>query len=931
MNRRTTPAALPPSGLPGLDPAWSRLVTVLDGNGVSREFHVLDNWIDRVGEQPIGTLLCVHGNPTWSYLWRRLLAAAPPGWRVVAPDHLGMGYSERPDRPRVLDQRVDDLCRLTDALMMPGPVVTVAHDWGGILSLGWALRHRDQLRGVVLTNTAVHQPGTSAGPPLIRLAHHPLINRIAVRQTGLFVRTTTALTWPVLPGSVRAAFAAPYRRSRDRRAVSEFVSDIPFADGHPSRSAIDAIADALPGLQVPVLLLWGPRDPVFREEHLRDLQERLPHAALHRYERASHLLPEDAPGYPGVIAAWLDTLTSSTGRPAPETDLLSGPGGYAPARVIVAQQTPQPGVLDALAARADDPSIAVVEVGGASITWVELHRRVCATAAGLTRAGVEPGDRVALLIPPSIDLTVALYAVWQAGAVIVVADKGLGLRGMGRALRSARLDHLISETTGLVAAGVMRLPGTRIAVRRVSRLLTRAQYSLDELAPPGSRTAETSARLAAELTPTSRNGMGRTTPATETPLAGIGGATRADPEAEAAVLFTSGATGPAKGVRYRHRQVQAQLALIRATYQLTADDRIVAAFAPFALYGPALGIPSSVPDSDVTKPGSLTASALADAAAGIGATVVFASPAALRNVLATAAELTAGQRVSLATVRLLMSAGAPVPAPLLRQLQAVLPAASMHTPYGMTEALPITDISLDEIEAAGAGDGVCVGRPLNGVEVRVAPLDGRRVGAGAPTTPVSGQLTGGAGGRPTATIGELNTGDELTATPGVTGEIWVRAAHIRDSYDALWATDQLAAAHPGWHRTGDVGALDEHGRLWIQGRTVHVISTASGPVTPVGLEQRIQAAIVGTQGFESTAVAVVGVGPAGIQQVVVVLTGAGGPLAPGVVTDVVRAAAAGQDIAAVLVAARLPVDIRHNSKIDRTAVAAWASTVLAGR
>ena len=93
-----------------------------------------------------GTLLCVHGNPTWSYLWRRFVAAAPPGWRVVAVDQLGMGFSER-GAPRTLAQRVDDLDAVLDALDVTGPVVTAGHDWGGAVSLGWAVRHRDRLRG----------------------------------------------------------------------------------------------------------------------------------------------------------------------------------------------------------------------------------------------------------------------------------------------------------------------------------------------------------------------------------------------------------------------------------------------------------------------------------------------------------------------------------------------------------------------------------------------------------------------------------------------------------------------------------------------------------------------------------------------------------------------------------------------------------------
>ncbi|HEY4992171.1 MAG TPA: alpha/beta fold hydrolase, partial [Nakamurella sp.] len=336
----TAPASLPPAGLPGLQPSWSRLVEVTDAGGVTRTFHVLDSWAsslpadavsgERVaGAEPIGTLLCVHGNPTWGYLWRRLLAAAPPGWRVVAPDQLGMGYSERIDGTRVLAQRVDDLGRLTDALGITGagrtgPVVTVAHDWGGVISLGWAAEHREQLRGVVLTNTAVHQPDTSPGPLVIRLAHRPWINRVAVRWTPLFVRATTSLTRPRPPRPVRDAFAAPYRTVSGRRAVGEFVADIPFAAGHPSRPALDRIADGVASLGVPALLLWGPRDPIFGEEHLRDLQRRLPSAGLHRYERASHLLPEDAPGYVDAVRAFVAQLPGRGSGAASTPELSTG-------------------------------------------------------------------------------------------------------------------------------------------------------------------------------------------------------------------------------------------------------------------------------------------------------------------------------------------------------------------------------------------------------------------------------------------------------------------------------------------------------------------------------------------------------------------------------------------------------------------------------
>jgi olefin beta-lactone synthetase len=812
-------------------------------------WHVLDNGV----REPVGTLLCVHGNPTWSYLWRRLLAAAPPGWRVVAPDQLGMGWSDRLTGPRPLQQRVADLGDLTAALGVTGPVVTVGHDWGGVISLGWALGHRDQLRGVVLANTAVAMPEGDLGPVLIRLAHAPGVRAAVTVGTPVFVRATTALSRPALPPDVRRAFAEPYRSPGRRRSVGDFVADIPFSPGHPSRPVQEAIAEGIRDLDVPALLLWGPRDPVFGERYLTDLRGRLPQARLHRYEGASHLLPEDAPQYAHAVAQWVADLDA---------------GDRTPARPATAGRR----LWSALDERADDDSPAVVEVGGATVSWAQLSRRVTRLAAGLVAAGVRPGHRVALLVEPSADLTATVYAVWRAGGVVVVADKGLGLAGMRRALRSAAVQHVVGSRAGLAAARVMGLPGSRVAAGPVGRTALRG--------------------LGARHTLADLEELGRSAPVPDEPPL----------DADCAVLFTSGATGPAKGVVYTHRQAAAQLELVRSAYGLGADDRFVAAFAPFAILGPALGIGSAVPDVDVTAPGSLTAAALADAAAAVDATVVFASPAALRRVTATAAGLSPQQRAALARVRLLMSAGAPVPASLLRSLRAVLPAADPHTPYGMTEVLPVTDVSLAEIEAAGTGDGVCVGRPLPGVDVRVSPLS------------PDGKADGG-----------------LTDRPGVPGEVCVRAAHVKDRYDALWALERSTSRDPGWHRTGDVGHLDADGRLWIEGRLQHVVTTAAGPVTPVGIEQRVEA----VDGV--SAAAAVGVGPAGTQVVVVVVVPSGGrprlggrpALAGTDLADAVRAAA-GVDVAAVLVASRLPVDVRHQSKVDRGEVARRAARVLAG-
>jgi acyl-CoA synthetase (AMP-forming)/AMP-acid ligase II/pimeloyl-ACP methyl ester carboxylesterase len=894
---------------PGVDPEWSRTVRVrstseVDAPGAVRRWHLLDNGdqLTRRGLAPIGTLLCVHGNPTWSYLWRTLLnAGTDPAhpWRVVAVDQLDMGYSERTGTFRRLADRINDLGDLTDALGLEGPVVTVGHDWGGVISTGWALEHPELLSGVVLTNTAVHHPADTPIPAALRLALHPAVHRWGTTTSDTFLRVTHSLANPPLPADVGRAFMAPYRGVGRREGVGNFVADIPANPSHPSFAALNHVADGLHGLKVPALMLWGPKDPIFSDRYLKDLIGRLPHADVHRFEGAGHLVAEDR-DIAAPVFDWLavqGTEISGSAICGDDSRLAEATGEPLPEKAAEVEKTAFRPLWDSLGELAAGPAkeeIAVAEMASngsvsRSLSWKQLDQEILYLVEGLREAGVGRGSRVSLMVPPGTELTVALYACLKLGAVVVVADAGLGTKGMSRAVKGATADFLIGIDKALAAASVFGWPGRRISVQDLPttrRRILGVETSLATLAGIGAR-----------------NGAGRS----EGQQPEI-----ADPDAPSAVLFTSGSTGPAKGVLYTHRQLAAMRDTVAATFEIRTGARLVAGFAPFALLGPALGAVSVTPAMDVTAPRTLTARALADAVAAIDATVVFGSPAALRNVVDTRDDLSGPLIKALQNVELLLSAGAPVPEPLLAEVQQLMPQASLHTPYGMTEALPVTDISFEEIRTAGAdaaagtvlgaGNGVCVGMPVHGARLAIAPL---------------------------AADGTASRRNR-TAKAGVTGEILISAPHVKEAYDRLWLTQRESAGLTGWHRTGDVGHFDAAGRLWVEGRLAHVVTSPGTVVTPVGAEQSIER----LDAVKMAAIA--GVGPSGTQAVVAVVETVppahkAGPAAPQLAERVRRAASeAGVEVSAVLVVPAQPTDIRHNAKIDRARLARWASRVLSG-
>lgn len=442
------------------------------------------------------------------------------------------------------------------------------------------------------------------------------------------------------------------------------------------------------------------------------------------------------------------------------------------------------------AARSTPHRPALVTHGGSTLSFGGLHARITAAASGLTALGLRRGDRAVLLVPPGPDFAVAAFALLACGAVPVLVDPGIGLRRVRRALGEVGPVAFIGSARAHVARRVLGwAPTVRHAI-----------------------VADTGALL---------NGMAaRVGTASLAQVERIGDRERSwrpqPDDAEAAVLFTSGSTGTPKGVAYRHPHFAAQITALQRVYDLRSGEVNVATFPPFALFGPALGMTTLLPRMDFTRPAAAAPRRLFAAVEDSAADVLFASPALL-DVLARHGERTGD---GLPSLRLVLSAGAPVPVDLATRMAALLsPSAVVSTPYGMTEALPVCAIGGDELRATSRlhdpPRGVCVGRPVPDTDVVVA-----EVGATPPrtVTPV--------------------------AHDGVVGELVVSGPQVTEAYvarpdatvHAKTTVDGRAA-----HRTGDLGWRDGQGRIWFAGRVVHRVPSPAGPLDPLPVEQVVSA------------------------------------------------------------------------------------------
>ena len=512
------------------------------------------------------------------------------------------------------------------------------------------------------------------------------------------------------------------------------------------------------------------------------------------------------------------------------------------------------------------------QVTYAHLTFQQLDRDSDAYARGLGRIGIGRGVKTLLMVRPSLEFFSLTFALFKVGAVPVLIDPGMGKERLLHCIAGAEPDALI----GIPLAHLARIIHRKF-FRTVKHAVTVGRrwfwggHSLDQL--------KDEAPEPFALAPTR-------------------------PDELAAILFTTGSTGPAKGVEYEHSMFDAQCTLIRETYGMGEEDIDLPTFPLFALFSVALGMTAVVPEMDPTRPAEVDPRNIIEAIHDHGCTFSFGSPALWRRVTAYCVE----HAIKLPSLRKVLMAGAPVEPAVHERFRKILPdGAETHTPYGATESLPASDMTGSEVlaetaEATQQGKGTCVGRPVHEVTVDVIRLTDDEI---------------------------PEWSDDLLLPTGQIGEIVVKGPTVTKRYYNNEEATRLAKMRDGdviRHRIGDLGYKDEKGRLWFCGRKSHRVETQKGIMYSVCCEA------IFNQHPEVKRSALVGVGGRPNQTPAIIIepdrmpaTGSEEQALARELLELGAKSALTEDIEHVLFHLSFPVDIRHNAKIFREELAAWAS------
>jgi acyl-CoA synthetase (AMP-forming)/AMP-acid ligase II len=535
------------------------------------------------------------------------------------------------------------------------------------------------------------------------------------------------------------------------------------------------------------------------------------------------------------------------------------------------------------------------------LTFQQLDRESDRLARGLRQMGVIPGTRLVLMVRPSLEFIALTFALFKAGAVVVLIDPGMGRTSIFRCLDQV-------EPQGFIAIPIVQAirvcSGSRFSAARMNVTVGGRRWFW--------KGPDYKELLGTDWEPF------QTTPTSAS-----------DP---AAIIFTSGSTGPPKGVLYEHGMFAAQVELLREFYHIQPGEVDLPGFPLFALFNSAMGVTTIIPDMDPTRPAQVDPKKILEAIDNHGVTQAFGSPAIWnrvgryceqhrRSIPRLSRVLSAGAPVPIPVIERMLQAleASPSPAPLVPQLGPLATASSepgqlpdIHTPYGATESLPVCSISGREIirETAAktrTGGGTCVGRPFPRMELKII------------------EITHGP-------IQHLERIRELQ--PYEIGEILVSGPVVTREYYRQPEATLLAKIPDGdrfWHRMGDVGYRDMEGRLWFCGRKAHVVETEQGRMFTICCEA------IFNQHPRIFRSALVGVGEKPQQRPVIIVEPEAGQF-PRTSDDQRQLQAElrqlglanplTQHIETILFHPSLPVDIRHNVKIFREKLVPWAELQL---
>jgi len=546
------------------------------------------------------------------------------------------------------------------------------------------------------------------------------------------------------------------------------------------------------------------------------------------------------------------------------------------------------------------------------LSFRELEAEVdawCAKLVRKSRGESWRGVRTLVMLRQGLPLIAAVFALFKLGAVPIVIDPGMGLKNFLRCVARSRPKALV----GIPLAQVV----SRVFWRKFASVQWRVWAVCDQCVSVGGGL-------------TGRVGQAGELVKVEAVESGA--------DELAAILFTSGSTGAPKGVCYTHGMFEAQLRLIRAHYGIAAGEVDLPMLPVFALFNPALGMTTIVPEIDPRRPAQVDPAKIVQAILQEGVTNSFGSPTLWLKIKRHCV----AHGIQLPSLRRVLCAGAPVPAELWEDTARWLPNGQLHSPYGATEALPICSVSSGEIaelkKEAAQCRGACVGKPLPGITVKIVEI-------------VDGPIASLAEARelPRGQVGEIivggpNVTQDYDALPEATARAKVADLSILrapvggecaslDGHTSLGGVPKKNSLQMFLHRMGDCGYLDEEGRLWFCGRVAERVQITIGVTLYTEPCEQVFRAHP-----QVARCALIGLGPCGAQTPALVVQPRAANFAKldceTFARELLQLAPAHEhtvQIERFYFHPDFPVDVRHNAKIHRLTLARWAETARAFR